>query len=160
MVRFSIEKHPICYVSDIVASTYGNHIKSVTCTEDRDQGTLYALKKQIDLDLYEDGDIPTDFELEVVLQANNGNWYVRANKATGVNVWLGYNETLIAEEYNNEFKDLANFFTGKGEELRVYQLQDFDTFEVSADAFTVPADAAVGKKITSVDATTHKMVLA
>lgn len=157
MIKYSIEKHAQCFVTKVLASTYGAHIFNIELSAPVDNGSILAKGAMKELDLYADDGTLTGFEAEVVAKAANGNYYVEV-KAPG-NALLVYQQPMISEEWTNSFKKISNFYNEKGDVVRSYQLSVGDLFEVSAEAFSVPGDAAVGKTITTTDATTHKMIL-
>lgn len=62
----------------------------------------------------------------------------------------------IYEEYTTKMQEESNFYNGKGEVMRAYEIQDTDRFTLSTEAFADDAELAVGKYV-FVDGTGYKL---
>lgn len=83
-----------------------------------------------------------------------GNWYIEVvNPSDAVVI---YTPEVIAETYDERFRDMANFYNAKGKTVHAYCLHKHDIFEISDLGFEgTPKE---GKSVTA-DATTGKLVV-
>ena len=79
--------------------------------------------------------------------------------ATTDAVYLVLSMPMIYEDYTPKMREESNFFNGKGEIARCYELVKGDRFALSKECFTNPDDAAVGKYI-GVDGSNFKSTVA
>lgn len=133
MIKYSIEKHYVSFPSKLLAQNGGKHILNVTLTKDHDNGTLVGLGEFEDLDRYKEAEA-TGFSGKIQKKAANGNWYVEVVDP-GESYYV-YMQAFIAEDWTNKWKKESNFYNGKDEVVRAYELAKHDVFEISEDAFT------------------------
>ena len=74
-------------------------------------------------------------------------WKAKA-PAAGEDIYLVLSVPLIYEDYTSKMQEESNFFNGKGEVARAYQLFKRDKFALSAECFAANAEPAVGKYLT------------
>ena len=155
MIKFNFTKHAIFFPSKLLAGHAGEHNFNLRITADRDNGVIRSLGKWIGFDEYEEANAPQAFAGVIREQAADGNWYVEVtNPADAVII---YTPEVIAETYDERFKDMANFYNAEGKTVHAYGLHKQDIFELSALGFSgTPSE---GKTVTA-DATTGKLVVA
>lgn len=149
MIKYQIEKHAVAGSTNLLATggdKGGGHIYSIKADKDMDNGVLVAPDKFVEME-YWTAKNSTGFAGEIIGQAANGNWYVHVSDPG--DAFLVLTVPMTYEEWTNDFKDEANFFNGKDDLMRCYELKKHDIFELSADGFvntpakdqTVVADA-------------------
>ena len=150
MVRYSIEKHHVCFPTKVLSERVGR-VLNMVIKEDTDNGTVCGKGAYVSFDQYEVAEVPSAFEGEILEKAADGNWYVEVKKIDPNSpAILIYEVPEIAENYNTEFTSVANFFNAASPErtktVRGLVLGVTDVYELSEDAFEgVPAK---GKKVT------------
>lgn len=150
MVRYSIEKHHVCFPTKVLSERVGR-VLNMVIKEDTDNGTVCGKGAYVSFDQYEVAEAPSAFEGEILEKAADGNWYVEVKKIDPNSpAILIYEVPEIAENYNAEFTSVANFFNAASPErtktVRGLVLGVTDVYELSEDAFEgVPAK---GKKVT------------
>lgn len=117
----AVDKHVVAESTNLTATNYGRHIFNVKASEDIDNGKLV----NIDAMKYEANEYYTMVE-------------PTATSRVGLilSVPVGPDERPLAATYE------YNFYNGKDEIMRVYELAAGDRFTISAEGL---ADAAVGK---------------
>lgn len=145
-IKLDIKKWQTCYPSKLLAQNGGQHIVSIKVSSDTPNGVIVGKGDFIDLDSYEET-TPTKFKGVVLKESPAGRWYVEVTEAE--NAYLIYQKPLIAEEYNNQFKDERNFYTPQNGYARAYCLAVGDVFELSTDGFNGTPKAK--EKIDSVE---------
>lgn len=150
MVRYSIEKHHVCFPTKVLSERVGR-VLNMVIKEDTDNGTVCGKGAYVSFDQYEVAEAPSAFEGEILEKAADGNWYVEVKKIDPNSpAILIYEVPEIAENYNTEFTSVANFFNAASPErtktVRGLVLGVTDVYELSEDAFEgVPTK---GKKVT------------
>ena len=119
----AVDKHVIAESTNLVATNYGRHIFNVKASEDIDNGKLV----NIDAMKYEKNEYYTMVE-------------PTATSRVGLilSVAVGADEKPLAATYE------YNFYNGKGEIMRVYELAAGDKFSVSVNG--IPS-GEVGKYV-------------
>lgn len=156
-IKFTIDKHHVCFPTKLLAGNGGEHIYNIVINEDTDNGTIVSRGDYVSFDQYEAATAPTGYKAVITEQAANGNWYVEVvNPADAI---LIYEVPVIAETYDSRFTDIANFYNaveldkdGKvvsNKTVRGYALAKGDIYELSEDAFD--KTPAPGKSITVSD---------
>lgn len=145
MINIAITQHTVAYPTKVLAREGGKHIYNIRLDlSDVDNGNFVAKGDFIELDLYKQA-AATKFEGKVVAQAVNGNYYVEV--VDPGDALFVYNPAIIEEEYSTKFTAESNFYNGKGEVVRGYELAVGDIVEISADGFdavpTVGADVTL-----------------
>lgn len=143
-IKFSIDKHHVCFPSKLLAGNGGAHIYNMVLDADTDNGTVVGRGAYVSFDQYAVATAPTAYEGVITEQAADGNWYVEVVKPE--DAILIYEVPEIAENYDSRFTDIANFYNKKGKVVRGYSLTKGDLYELSADSFT--GTPAPGKKVT------------
>lgn len=153
-IKFNIEKHAIAFPSKVLAGHAGEHNINLRITADRDNGVIRGVGSYIAFDEYEEANAPQAFAGVIREQAANGNWYVEVTNPADA-AWI-YTPEVIAETYDERFKDMANFYNEKGKTVHAYILHKMDIIELSDLGFSgTPKE---GKSVTA-DATTGKLVV-
>ncbi len=153
-INIQISKHGVAFPSNALATRYAKHTLNIQLTKDHDNGTFVGIGNFIDIDLYEEGAVPTDFKATVLKQAKNGNWYIGVRSENN-NVAFIYDPELIAEaNLGKKFADPANYYNAKGTVASGLIPAFYDTYEVStADFVGTPVEGAD----LTLDATTGKL---
>ena len=147
MIKYTIEKHAVAFPSKVIARNGGEHIYNIQLTTATDNGAFVAKGDYVELDLYKEA-AATAINAKIQDKASNGQWVVEITDNT--DVLCVYNPALIAEDYNNQFKQESNFFMGPGEIGRGYGLHRGDILLCSDENFSgTPVKGAV---ITAIDA--------
>lgn len=73
-------------------------------------------------------------------------------------VYLVLSVPMIYEDYTPKMREEANFYNGKGEIARCYEIVKGDCFGLSQECFSNPESVGIGKYI-SIDGTGHKAVV-
>ena len=134
--KFVADKHGVAESTLLKSTKTGHHYNLINETTDIDNGSLAKIGD------YKKADA---FEAEV--------------PAKGDKVVLILTAPKIYEEYESRMQEESNFYNGKGELMRAYEIQDTDRFTVSAECFADDAAPAVGKYVV-VDGTGFKMTTA
>lgn len=143
MIRYSIEKHGVCFTSKVLAATGGKHIYNIKIEADRDNGSVVARGAWGGMEYY--GEKPsTGVEGVILDNSANGNFYVEITKP-GDGVLLR-NVPMIAEEFTKNFQKEQNYFNEQGTIVRGYELAVGDIIELSADCFV--GTPVIGKALT------------
>lgn len=131
-IKYEIEKHTVAFPTKVVSSTAG-HVYNIELATATDNGFFVGRGEWLDLDLYAEAAAPA---LKGVIrqQATNGNWYVEITEDT--DALFVYQVPVIAEEYNNTFKKISNFYNEAGDVVRAFSLVKGDLVEISAEGFT------------------------
>lgn len=145
MVKFTIDKHHVCFPSKLLAGNGGAHIYNVVLSEDTDNGTIIGKGAYVSFDQYEQATAPTKYEGIITEQAADGNWYVEVVEPADA-LLVDEVEDIPYTNYDSRFTDLANFYNAKEDVVRAYALCKGDVYELSEDAFT--GTPAPGKKVT------------
>lgn len=154
MIKFSITKHAIMFPSKILAGHAGEHNLNLRLTADRDNGVVRGVGDWVAFDEYEEANAPAEFSGVIREQAADGNWYVEVVEPADAVVI--YTPEVIAETYDERFKDMANFYNPEGKTVHAYVLHKKDIFELSDLGFE--GKPAAGKTVTA-NATTGKLVV-
>ena len=135
----SYTEHAVCESTDLLGTRYGAHLGHfIDKAADHDNGSIVARDA-----FYADED-------------NNDVWTVKA-PAKSDHVYLILTSPEIYENYTPKMAEEKNFYNGKGEVMRGYELKKDDRFTLSAKGFN--GTAAVGKYV-SQDGTGYQMVIA
>ena len=153
-IRFSLEKHAVMFPSKILAGHAGEHNFNLRISADRDNGVIRGLGDWVDFDEYKEANAPAGFTGVIREQAADGNWYVEVTNPA--DALIIYTPELIAETYDERFKDMANFFNASGKTVHAYALHKQDIFELSDLGFV--GTPAAGKTVTA-NASTGKLVV-
>lgn len=147
-IKFTIDKHHVCFPTKLLAGNGGAHIYNIVINENTDNGTIVTRGAYESFDQYKAATAPATYEGIITEQAANGNWYVEVVKPE--DAILIYEVPVIAETYDTRFTDIANFYneasTTRTKTVRGYALAKGDVYELSADAFD--KTPAPGKKVT------------
>ena len=144
MVKYNIEKHAVAAPTKVLAQNYGAHIYNVQITDDLDQGAIIKRGAWLSLDTYAEAAASTMTGV-IRQKATNGNWYVEITDNPDNELFV-YSVPMIAEEYNNNFKKISNFYNAAGTVVRAYTLVVGDIVELSAEGFDGTPEA--GKNVT------------
>lgn len=149
-LRYSIEKHHVCFPTKVLSERVGRTLNMVI-SEDTDNGTVCGKGAYVSFDQYEVAEVPAAFEGEILEQAADGNWYVEVKKIDPLNpAVLIYEVPTIAENYNSKFTSTANFFNeasaDRTKTVRGFVLGVTDVYELSEDAFD--GTPVAGAKVT------------
>ena len=149
-LRYSIEKHHVCFPTKVLSERVGRTLNMVI-NEDTDNGTVCGKGAYVSFDQYEVAEVPAVFEGEILEQAADGNWYVEVKKIDpNEPAILIYEVPVIAENYNSKFTSTANFFNEADSErtktVRGFVLGVTDIYELSEDAFE--GTPVAGAKVT------------
>lgn len=143
MIKYTLEKHGVCFTSKCLAATGGKHIYNIKISADRDNGDVVAKGDWGGMEYYADK-ASTGVTGKILEVAANGNYYVEiVNPGDGV---LLRNTPLIAEEFTRTFQKECNFYNAQGEIVRGYELAAGDIIELSAECF-------VGEPVAKADLT-------
>lgn len=159
-IKFTIEKHHVCFPTKVLSGQVGRTLNMVIKT-DTDNGTVVGKGAYVSFDQYETAAAPSTFEGEILEQAADGNWYVEVKKVDANEpAILIYEVPVIAEQnYDSRFKALSNFFneasSTRTKTVRGYVLNVTDVYELSEDAFEGTPEK--GKKVT-INGQKHKVV--
>ena len=120
-IRFTIEKHAVFFPSKILAGHAGEHNFNLRITADRDNGCIRGLGRWIGFDEYEEANAPAGFTGVIREKAADGiSWYVEVTEPADAVVI--YTPEVIAETYDERFKDMSNFFNAEGKTVHAYGL--------------------------------------
>lgn len=125
-----VDKHVVAESTNLSATNYGRHIFNVKASEDIDNGKLVDIDKM----KYEKNEYYTMVE-------------PTATSRVGLilSVPIGADERPVTATYE------SNFYNGKDEIMRVYELAPGDRFTISANGLDVTAQAAAVGKIVEAD---------
>lgn len=144
MINIAITQHAVAFPTKTLAAVGGKHIYNIRLDlSDADNGNFVAKGDFVELDLYKQA-AATTFEGKVVAQAVNGNYYVEVTDPG--DALFVYNPAIIEEEYSSKFTAESNFYNGKGEVVRGYELAVGDIVEISDAGFD--ATPTVGATVT------------
>lgn len=132
MIKYTIEKHGVCFTSKVLAAQGGKHIYNIKISANRDNGNVVAKGKWGGMEFYAEKE-STGVTGVILEQAANGNWYVEiTDPGDGV---LLRNTPMIAEEFTKAFQKEENFFNEQGDIVRGYELAKGDIIELSEACF-------------------------
>lgn len=134
--NYAPAKHGVAESTLLKATKVGHHYNLINETTDIDNGSLAKI-----------GDY------------KGADYFEAAVPAIGDKVVLVLTAPKIYEEYETRMQEESNFFNGKSELIRAYEIQDTDRFTVSAECFASDAAPAVGKYVV-VDGKGFKMTTA
>lgn len=117
-----IDKHIIAESTNLGGTKYAKHIVNVKASEDIDNGKLVNL---------------TEAKYE------KNEYFTMVEPTTACRVGLILSVAIGADEQPRKATLESNFYNGKGEIMRVYDLMDLDRFTVSANGITALAEAPV-----------------
>ncbi len=151
MIDINITKHVVAFPTKIAAGSAGSpHILNIELQQATEQGAIRGVGEYITLDLYKDTAAPSGdnaFAGKIVEKSARGYWYVQLTKTPKDTVFI-YQDVVIPEAgYGRKFGKEENFYNAKGDVVRGYLLEDYDIFEVSAEAFV--GTPVVGKAVTA-----------
>ena len=130
--KFVADKHGVAESTLLKATKVGHHY-NVEATVDIDNGSVCKIGDRLRSDVFK-ADIP----------------------AKGDKIVLILTAPKIYQEYETRMQEESNFYNGKGEVMRAYEIQDTDRFTLSTEAFASDAELAVGKYV-FVDGTGFKL---
>lgn len=154
MISFTFTKHAIFFPSKLLAGHAGEHNYNLRLSTDKDNGCIRSLGSYVAFDEYQEANAPAAFSGVIREQAADGNWYVEVIEPADAVVI--YTPEVIAETYDERFKDMANFYNAKGETVHAYGLHKHDIFEISDLGFSGTPKA---EKTVTANATTGKLVV-
>ena len=131
--NFVADKHGVAESTLLKATKVGHHYNLVNESKDIDNGSVAAIGDRKKADVFE-AKVP----------------------AKGDKIVLILTAPKIYEEYTTKMQEESNFYNGKGEVMRAYEIQDTDRFTLSTEAFADDAELAVGKYVV-VDGTGYKL---
>lgn len=120
----SYTKHGVAESTLLKATQVGHHYNLVNETKDIDNGSVAVIGDRKRADVFE-AKVPT----------------------IGDKIVLILTAPKIYEEYTTRMQEESNFYNGKGEVMRAYEIQDTDRFTLSKEAFASDAVLAVGKYV-------------
>lgn len=126
-------KHGVAESTLLKATKVGHHYNLVNESKDIDNGSVAVIGDRKKADVFE-AKVP----------------------AKGDKIVLILTAPKIYEEYTTKMQEESNFYNGKGEVMRAYEIQDTDRFTLSTEAFNSDAELAVGKYV-FVDGTDFKL---
>ena len=126
-------KHGVAESTLLKATQVGHHYNLVNESKDIDNGSVCKIGDRLRSDVFK-ADIP----------------------AKGDKIVLILTAPKIYQEYETRMQEESNFYNGKGEVMRAYEIQDTDRFTLSTEAFADDAELAVGKYV-FVDGTGYKL---
>lgn len=119
-----IDKHIVAESTNLTATNYGRHIFSVKASEDIDNGKLVDIDK---------------------MKYEKNEYYTMVEPTATSRVGLILSVAIGADESPKKATYEYNFYNGKDEIMRVYELAAGDRFSISANGFT--GTPAVGKLV-------------
>lgn len=137
-IKYNIQKFPTGAVAKALAQNGGQHIYSVTVTEDTPNGVFIGKGDFVELDHYK-AKVAGNVTGNVVAKAANGNYYVEIDTCDADTLFVA-SVPMIAETWTNEFKKEENFYNPKGSEVRAYQLAHGDVIELNKEALGLTED--------------------
>lgn len=126
-------KHGVAESTLLKATQVGHHYNLVNESKDIDNGSVAVIGDRKRADVFE-AKVPTK----------------------GDKIVLILTAPKIYQEYETRMQEESNFYNGKGEVMRAYEIQDTDRFTLSTEAFASDAELAVGKYV-FVDGTGFKL---
>lgn len=147
-IKYAVDKHTRCEIGNMIAQDYGEHMVSLDISEETegiDNGRIVHVKGMKALDLFEYEAASNQVTGTVLLQHPiSGLWLVVIDSVADDKTALIYEKPLIAEDFNKEFKDEANFYNiPEDGPVRGYILHTFDRFWLSEEGFTgTPTEGA------------------
>lgn len=147
-ISYTVEKHTVCEIGNLIAQNYGEHMVSLDITDPTDNGRIVKVGEMKSLDLYEVEEATT-IDAYIAMQNANGTWLVVVNGVSDDLTALIYQKPLINEESPRKLTSFANFYNDPEDgAVRGYILHALDRFSLSDEGFVgVPAK---GAKITSI----------
>lgn len=150
--------HTVAESTDLLGTEYGEHIYNVKMAEDHDNGVILGLGDYVEFDYFDEAASSGQFEGVILMQNANGTFMVRTTKSADGDVLI-LSTPMTAYDFESEAYAERQFYNGKDEIARAYQLRYGDRFSLSKEGFTTePTDADIGKKVT-VDSATGKLVI-
>lgn len=147
-VNYSVEKHTVCELGNLIAQEYGEHMVSLKITENIDNGRIVKVKDMISLDQY-DYEAATTIDAKIVQQNPNGTWLVLVKGVSDDLTALIYQKPLIAYESPSALTSLANWYNDPADgPVRGYILHALDRFSLSEEGFS--GTPKKGASITSI----------
>ena len=147
-VNFTVEKHTVAYIGNVVASHYGEHMVALNITEPTDNGRLVKVGIMESLDLFDVEDV-TAIDAYVAQKNTNGTWLVVVNEVKDPRTALVYSEPIIDYESPRVLTQLSNFYNDPADgAARGYILHSLDRFSLSEDGFV--GTPTKGAKITAI----------
>lgn len=131
--NFVASKHGVAESTLLKATQVGHHYNLVNDSKDIDNGSVAKIGDRVKSDVF-NAEVPK-IEDKIVLIL------------TAVKIY---------EEYETRMQEESNFYNGKGELMRAYEIQDTDRFTLSTEAFDSDAVLEVGKYV-FVDGTDYKL---
>ena len=126
-------KHGVAESTLLKATQVGHHYNLVNESKDIDNGSVCKIGDRLRSDVFK-ADIP----------------------AKGDKIVLILTAPKIYQEYETRMQEESNFYNGKGEVMRAYEIQDTDRFTLSTEAFAPDSVLEVGKYV-FVDGTDFKL---
>ena len=147
-ISYTVEKHTVCEIGNLIAQNYGEHMVSLDITDPTDNGRIVKVGEMKSLDLYEVEEATT-IDAYIAMQNANGTWLVVVNGVSDDLTALIYQKPLINEESPRKLTSFANFYNDPEDgAVRGYILHALDRFSLSNEGFVgVPKK---GAKITSI----------
>ena len=138
-------KHAVAESTNLKATIVGN-IWNIKATNDIDNGCIVKRGDYVAPEYYAEA-AATEFTGKIIEKAANGNFIVEVTAVSELE-GLVLSVPLIYEEYTTRMQAESNFYTAKGDLLRVYQLYVGDVFTLSAEGFDGTPE--VGKTVSVV----------
>lgn len=113
-------KHGVAESTLLKATKVGHHYNLVNESKDIDNGSVAVIGDRKRADVFE-AKVP----------------------AKGDKIVLILTAPKIYQEYETRMQEESNFYNGKGEVMRAYEIQDTDRFTLSTEAFNSDAELAV-----------------
>ena len=134
-IKYTVEKHTVCYLGGLLAQHYGEYTVSLKIDEATDNGRIVKVGEMDSLDQYKTT-AATTIDAYIYDQAANGTWLVVVNSVSDDLTALIYQEPLINEEYPRTLTSIANYYNDPDDgPVRGYILHALDRFYLSADGF-------------------------
>lgn len=134
-IKFTVEKHTVCELGNLIAQEYGEHMVSLKIDEAIDNGRIVKVKDMVSLDQY-DYEAATKIDAKIVQQNPNGTWLVLVKGVEDDLTALIYQKPLISYESPSDLISLSNFYNDPLDgPVRGYIIHALDRFSLSADGF-------------------------
>ena len=122
--NFVANKHGVAESTLLKATKVGHHYNLVNESKDIDNGSVAKIGDRVKSDVFK-AEVPQ----------------------VGDKITLILTPVKIYEEYTTKMQEESNFYNGKGEVMRAYEIQDTDRFTLSTEAFASDAVLEVGKYV-------------
>lgn len=149
-IKYTLEKHTICELGNLIAQNYGEHMVSLNIKSATDNGRIVKVGEMKSLDLYEVEDATT-IGAYIAMKNPNGTYLVVVTSVPDDLTALVYQKPLIAEESPRALAQISNFYNDPEDgAVRGYILHALDRFSLSEEGFT-GGEVKVGAKIAAIE---------